>query len=550
MTPATILPRGRTYEEVYEAFRWRIPERYNIARDVCDRHAGDADKIALVHEAADGAVREISFAQLNANANRLANILVAAGLRKGDRVLVLLTQDPWVPVAHIACWKAGLVSIPTSVLFGADAIAYRLGNADVAAIVTDAENFAKADTARQTVETVRALYLTDGSATGAQDLRHVMPLASDRFATIDTAAEDPAFLIYTSGTTGWPKGALHAHRAMLGHMPGNEFYYEFFPQPGDRMWSPADWAWIGGLFDVLMPALFHGVPVVSFRARKFDPEQAYAMMGKHGVRTAFLPPTVLKLLRQVPDGARKSGTKLRAVMSGSESVGRELADWAGRELGLTINEGFGQTEANLVIGNCASIMPMKPGSLGKAVPGHVAAIVGDDGEVLKPGEVGNIAIRRPDPVMMKEYWRNPDATAKKYAGDWLLTGDLGHADEDGYLWYQGRADDVITSAGYRIGPGEIEDALMRHPAVMMAAAIGVPDALRTETIKVFVILREGQSGDDALAEEMKSFVRDRLAKHEMPRAVEFVTSLPMTTTGKIMRRELREREKKVATERK
>ena len=537
-----MLPRGETYRDVYDAFRWRIPERYNIARDVCDRHASDPTKIALIHERPDGSVREITFRELDRTANQLANTFVAAGLKKGDRVLVLLTQDPMTAVVHIACWKAGLVSIPTAILFGTDAIAYRLTIAEASAVVTDAENYPKVDEARNEAPSVRRVYLIDGADTRAEDLRAVLPKASDRFETVDTAAEDPAMINFTSGTTGWPKGALHVHRVMLGHIPGNEFYYDFFPQPGDRMWSPADWAWIAGIMDVLMPALYFGVPVVTFRAKKFDPEQAYAMMGKHGVRTAFLMPTALKLLRQIPGGAKKSGTKLRAVMSGSESVGRDLLDWASAELGVQVNEGFGQTEANLVIGNCARIMPVKSGSLGKAVPGHVAAIVNDAGEIVKTGDVGNIAIRRPDPVFMKEYWRNPEATEKKYAGDWLLTGDLGREDEDGYLWYQGRADDVITSSGYRIGPGEIEDALVRHEAVVMAAAIGVPDPQRTESIKAFVVLGEGRKADDALAEEIKAFVRDRLARHEMPRAIEFVDSLPMTTTGKIMRRTLREQE--------
>ena len=543
MPVTTMLPPGRTYQAVYDAFRWQVPTHYNMARDVCDRHAGDPTRIAMIHEGVDGMVREVTFTEMNRLANQLANTLTAAGLRKGDRVLILLTQDPMTAISHIACWKAGLVSVPTAILFGADAIAYRLRTADVSAIITDAANYSKTDEARNEVGGVKQVYLIDGAEARAQDLRTVLPRASDQFTTVDTLAEDPALISFTSGTTGWPKGALHAHRVMIGNMPGNEFYYEFFPQPGDRMWSPADWAWIAGLFDVLFPALFYGVPVLSFRARKFDPEQAYAMMGKHRVRTAFLPPTVLKMLRQVPDGARKSGTKLRAVMSGSESVGKELADWAGNELGIAINEAFGQTEANLVIGNCSSLMPAKLGSLGKAVPGHVAAIVDDEGQVVSTGTVGNIAIKRPDPVMMKEYWRNPEATAKKFAGDWLLTGDLGHEDEDGYLWYQGRSDDVITSAGYRIGPGEIEDALVKHPAVVMAAAIGVPDPIRTETIKAFVVLSEGREGDALLAEEIKAFVRDRLAKHEMPRAVEFVSALPMTTTGKIMRRELREQEK-------
>ena len=353
--------------------------------------------------------------------------------------------------------------------------------------------------------------------------------------------DTPAFINYTSGTTGQPKGALQGHRSMLGHMPGNEMMYDFLPQPDDVMWSPADWSWLAGLMDVLMPAWFCGLPVLTYRNATFDPEEAFRLMGKHRVTVSLLTPTMLRRMVPVRDPAQRYGLHLRAVASGGESVGRETLEWADRTLGVRVNEVFGQTECNLVLGNCWQALTPKPGSLGRAMPGHVAAIVDDEGRELPPGEVGQIAFQRPDPVMMLEYWRNPQATAKKYAGDWLLTGDLGHCDDDGYFWYQSRADDVITSAGYRIGPGEIEDALNGHPAVAMSAVIGVPDPVTTESIKAYVVLRPGHVGDAALSETIRESVRKRLARHECPRQIEFVDALPMTATGKIMRRELRNR---------
>jgi acetyl-CoA synthetase len=383
----------------------------------------------------------------------------------------------------------------------------------------------------------------DGRESEAESLIEAIEKARDSFTNVDTAAEDPAFLNFTSGTTGNPKGALQAHRSMLGHLPGAEFCLDFFPQPGDLMWSPADWAWLAGLMDVLMPAWYHGVPILTFRAPRFDPEQAFAMIGRHGVRTTLLVPTMLRLMRQVPNPVERFNARLRAIYSGGEPVGKELLEWSTEVLNLPINEVFGQTECNLVLGSNASVMPIKPGSIGRAVPGHVAAIVEDAGQPVPSGTIGNIAFRRPDPVMMLEYWHNEEATRDKYANDWLLTGDLGTCDEDGYFWFQGRADDIITSGGYRIGPSEIEDALVRHPAVIMAAAIGVPDPVRTESIKAFVIVKEAAQRSDKLAEEIRSFVREHLAKHEVPREIEFVDALPMTTTGKIQRRKLREAER-------
>jgi acetyl-CoA synthetase len=537
------MPERPTYEQAYASFRWNIPARYNIATDVCDRHAGDPGKVAMIGEDSDGKTWKMTFREVQRKANQLANLLRSLGLVKGDRVMLLLGQNAWTAIAHVACWKAGLVSVPASILFAADAVAYRLNAVGVRVVITDLANLPSVEKARLVAPAMKHVFLVDGAAPNAPSIATAIEPARDSFENVDTAADDPAFLNFTSGTTGNPKGALQAHRSMLGHMPGAEMGFDLFPQPGDCMWSPADWAWLAGLMDVLMPAWFHGVPVLTFRAPRFDPEQAFAMMGRHRVRTTLLTPTMLRVMRQIPDPVKRYGLDLRTIISGGESVGKELHEWATGALGVPINEMFGQTECNLVLASNGNMMPVKPGSLGRAVPGHVAGIVDDAGQPLPAGTIGNLAFRSPDPVMMLEYWQSPEATRNKYADGWLITGDLAQCDEDGYFWFHGRADDVITSSGYRIGPSEIEDALARHPAVVMAAAVGVPDPVRTESIKAFVILKTGMSPSPALVEDVRNFVREHLAKHEVPRDIEFVATLPMTTTGKILRRELRDAER-------
>ena len=537
------MPSRLNYDQLYQSFRWTIPARYNIAADVCDRHARDPGKVALIGVGDDGKTWEMTFREVQRKANQLANLLVSLGLVKGDRVMLLLGQNAWTAIGHVACWKAGLISVPASTLFGADAITYRLNTVGVRIVITDAANLPTVEKARLFTPAVEHVFLVDGAAPNAPSLPVTLETARDSFENVDTAADDPAFLNFTSGTTGNPKGALQAHRSMLGHLPGIELGLDSFPQPGDCMWSPADWAWLAGLMDVLMPAWFHGVPVLTFRAPRFDPEQAFAMMGRHRVRTALLTPTMLRVMRQIPDPVKRYSMDLRAIISGGESVGKDLHEWANDTLGAPVNEMFGQTECNLVLGSSRRIMPIKPGALGRAIPGHVAGIVDDDGQPLPTGDIGNLAFRSPDPVMMLEYWQNPEATWSKYADGWLITGDLARCDEDGYFWFHGRADDVITSAGYRIGPSEIEDALARHPAVVMAAVVGVPDPVRTESIKAFIVLKEGISPSQTLVENVRDFVRDHLAKHEVPRDIEFVSALPTTTTGKILRRELRDIER-------
>lgn len=525
------------YEALVRAFRWSIPERLNIGVACVDAHATGANKPALIFVEEDGSVGTYTFEELARLTNRFANVLSAAGLVRGDRVGVFLPQAPETAIAHLAAFKAGLVSVPLFTLFGDEALEYRLAASGAKALVTDLSGLAKLARVRDRLPDLTHVFVTGRDCGGALSFDAELARASDRFIPVDTGPDDPAIIIFTSGTTGNPKGALHGHRILLGHLPCITFIHEGMPQPGDLHWTPADWAWIGGLFDVLFPTLYLGVPVLAHRARKFEPDAAMDLMARHGVRNVFLPPTALKLLRQAD--VRHDGLKLRSLLTGGESLGAELGAFVRERLGVEAREIYGQTECNLVVGSNSSYFPIRPGAMGKPIPGHDVRIVDDHGTPLPAGTEGHIGIRKGDPVMMLEYWKNPKATADKFAGDFLLTGDLGVADEDGYLWYVSRSDDVITSAGYRIGPGEIEECILKHPAVAFVAVVGIPDPVRTEAIKAWVVLKPGHEGSDALVADIQAHVRERLAAHEYPRHVAFTDALPMTATGKILRRDLR-----------
>ena len=535
-----MLKPGKSYEEIRQAFRWEVPEQYNLGSDVCDKHP--ANKRALIYEDEAGNVTTYTFGQLRKLSNRFANVLQALGLERGERVGILLSQSPEAAITHLAVYKAGGIAVPLFTLFGPDAIEYRLANSDARVVVTDGSNLEKLLTIRDRLPSLSTIIVTEGKDEDTVNFWALLDEASADFKPVATTANDPALIIYTSGTTGPPKGAVHAHRVLLGHLPGVEFPHNLFPQPGDLFWTPADWAWIGGLIDVLLPSWHHGIPVLAHRARKFDPEHAFHLIAKHNVRNVFLPPTALKLMRQVENPKERHAVNLRSLGSGGETLGEALLRWGDEVFGLTINEFYGQTEVNLVLGNCATILPVRPGSMGRPIPGHNVDIVDEEGHPVAPGTVGQVAIQRPDPVMFLEYWRNPEATKKKFIGDWCLTGDLASKDDEGYFWYKSRDDDIITSAGYRIGPGEIEECVMKHPAIALVAAIGIPDPVRTEVVKAFVVLKPEFSPNDALASEIQAFVKSRLAAHEYPREVEFVSELPMTATGKIMRRKLRKQD--------
>ena len=531
----------RDYEALYARFCWAVPERYNIGVDVCDRWAAIApQRPAIIDVAADGATTVLDYGGLREASNRLANALQARGVRPGDRVALLLPQGRNVAITHVAIYKLGAIALPLADVFGIDALRYRLTDSGAKVLITHAGGLARLDDADDDFEHPDLIVSIDGPAAGAEGFHEICAKASPDFTPLDTLADDPALMIYTSGTTGNPKGALHAHRVLLGHLPGVALPHEFMPQPGDLFWTPADWAWAGGLLNVLLPGLHFGVPVVAHRFTKFDPDAAFRLMADHGIRNAFVPPTALRMLRSVANPRARYDLALRTLASGGEALGAETLAWGREALGLSINEFYGQTECNLVLASCAAIGVTKPGAIGKPVPGHRVAVIGPDGTVLPPGETGQIAVARPDPVMFLSYWNRPEATQAKFVGDWMITGDQGTQDEEGYIRFIGRDDDVITSSGYRIGPTEIEDCLLRHPAVSLAAVVGKPDPVRTEIVKAFVVLRAGTHPSPELEEDIRNFVRNRLSAHEYPREISFRDDLPLTSTGKVIRRILRD----------
>ena len=512
-----------------------MPQTFNIGVDVAFRQA-PAD-VALVELDANGTPAYFCFGDIRRMAGRLANVLHAYGLSRADRVAILLSQRHETAVAHVAIYISGMIAVPLFLLFGEDAIEFRLRDSGARAIVTDEEGVAKLNRIQHALPSLEHIFCINGDVDGTISFHDALRRASDDFEPVLTRSDDPALIIYTSGTTGNPKGALHAHRVLLGHLPGVVYPHNRFPQVGDRFWTPADWAWIGGLLDVLLPSWHYGVPVVAYRAPKFDPSAALDLMVRHEIRNVFMPPTALRLLRQ--SGERRASLNLRSVASGGESLGGDLVEWGRDVLGLTINEFYGQTECNLVLGNGEGLPEARTGWTGTAIPGHIVRVVGNDGSLLPFGNVGNIAILHPDPVMFIRYWENPAATAAKFVGSWLLTGDLGVQDNLGYFKFIGREDDLITSSGYRIGPGEIEECLMRHPAVAKAGVVGVPDPIRTQVVKAVIVLAKGFEPTAALSRDIQNFVRSRLAAHEYPRVLEFAAELPSTATGKIQRRKLR-----------
>jgi len=536
------LPQRDRYEDLYRDFAWEIPEDFNIGRAVSDEWAARTpDRVCLEHFSPDGNHLSMTYRELADRSASLANALVSLGVTKGDRVALLLPQSFETVIAHVAIYKIGAIALPLALLFGVEALEYRLRTAGASVVITNTFGLDRISHIRERLPDLSEVICVDGDRQGVRYFSALVESHPPVFEVAKTAPHDPALMIFTSGTTGPPKGALHGHQVLAGHIPGMQFAHEGFPQAGDKVWTPSDWAWAGGLLNALLPSLLLGVPVVSSPAQKFDADMAYRIMAEMKVRNGFIPPTALRLLKSVPDPRAKYDLVLRTIGAAGESLGAETLEWVKRTLGITVNEFYGQTECNFVLSSSAAIGISRPGAIGRPVPGHRVAIVSEAGKELPVGEAGQIAIRRPDPVMFLGYWDDVGATERKFVGDWLLTGDIGRQDADGYVTFFGRDDDVITSSGYRIGPAEIEDCLIGHPAVQLAAAIGKPDPVRTEIVKAYVVLAPGFEPSQQLASEISEWVKLRLSMHEYPREVEFVPELPLTTTGKVIRRLLRER---------
>jgi acetyl-CoA synthetase len=543
---------GDRYDALYNEFHWHVPDFFNIAEVCCTRWADDKSRIAIHYEDEAGHSETLTYAALQEQADRLSNVLSKHGVRRGDRVAIILPQRPETAVAHIACHQIGAITIPMSTLFRPDALECRLQDSEAAVAIIDQpaqENLEAVRAQCPTLKNVIAISCDDGDML---DWHAELAKADADFKPVATRATDPAILIYTSGTTGAPKGALLPQSAIIGNLTGFVASQNWFPQDGDVFWSPADWAWTGGLMDALLPTLYFGKPIVGYRGR-FSADTAFNLLEKYHVTNTFLFPTALKMMMKAyPTPRDRFSLKLRAIMSAGEAVGDTVFHWCEAALGITPNEMFGQTEMNYIVGNSARQWAAKPGSMGRPYPGHQVAVIDDEGKLVETGEIGEVALRRidihghPDPVLFIEYWKNPEGTRNKYSGDWCRTGDLASMDEDGYLWYRGRADDMFKAAGYRIGPSEIENCLVKHPAVIIAAVVPKPDAERGNIVKAYVVLTagtpRGQATDQALIAELQAHVRGKLAPYEYPKEIEFIDELPMTTTGKVQRRVLRMRE--------
>ena len=586
-------PAEDRYAALHARFRWSVPARFNIAEVCCARWARvTPDVVAIRWEHENGDRATYTYAELQQAANRLANALRRLGVVAGDRVAIVMPQRFETAVAHIALYQLAAVAMPLSMLFGPDALEYRINHSEAKLAIVDETAIANVLAARSACPELRTV-VGVGAAEAQGDLgwRAALDTGPARFDPVPTSADAAAVLIYTSGTTGPPKGALIPHRALIGNLSGfvaSQNWFGFAPfadatsnantparsasvspsaareragvrtgaRPGRRaqqtqgvFWSPADWAWAGGLIDSLWPTLYFGRAIVAYQGR-FAPEKAFELMERYGVTHTFLFPTALKaMMKAVPRPRDRYRLKLAAIMSAGEAVGDAVFDYCRRQLGVTVNEMFGQTEVNYIVGNCTCFWPARPGSMGRPYPGHRIAVIDDAGALCPPGTPGDVAIHRRDihgdldPVFFLGYWKNDAATAAKFTGDptdsWCRTGDTAVMDADGYLWYQGRSDDVFKAAGYRIGPSEVENCLVKHPAVANAAVVPKPDLERGAVVKAFVVLAPGHAASAELEQELQRHVRGKLAPYEYPKEIEFIDELPMTTTGKVQRRVLR-----------
>ena len=535
-----------SHQQLREWFEWEIPERFNMAEYVCDRWVNDRERVAFFAGADAGERRTLTFRNVEREANRLANYLSAAGVSRGERVGICLGQCPEAAISHIAVWKLGAVSVPLSTQFGNDALSYRLADCSATACIVGESTIETLRSVRDELGALKALLTVETGPNSIGTDWSAIEEQSSQFETVDTEAESDAIIIYTSGTTGEPKGVLHAHRFLLGHLPSfAENFIESGTAEGSVFWTPVEWSWIGSLFSVVMPTLYYGQPVVAYNAERFDPETAFELIERYGVTNFGTPTTALRMMMQVESPAeRYTLDSVRSVSAGGEAVGESVVAWVEETFDAPLEEAYGQTEANLVIGDCAALKAPKTERMGLAVPGHEVAVVDPQTAepTVEPGDVGEIAVRyEGDPVCFKEYWKKPDRTDEKVRDGWLLTEDLGSVDEEGYFSFEGRKDDVIITSGYRTSPEEIEETIAGHRAVADVGVIGIPDEKRGEVPKAFVVVTDDGRASPELRDTLMARVKERLAPYEYPREIEFLDELPKTSTGKLRRESLRER---------
>jgi acetyl-CoA synthetase len=511
-----------SYERAVAEHSWVVPEHFNIAADVCDKHP--REQLAMIHEHFSGAEREVRWGELQDLSGQFANVLASLGVGRGDRVAVVLPPTPETAAVFFATWKLGALLLAMSVLYGDEGIRHRLGDAEPAVLVTDPANAGRF----RGEDPARLLVLEESTLAGV----------SSEFETADTLADDPAQLYYTSGTTGLAKGIVHAHRYILAH---EEFSYCHDVREGERFHGMGEWAWAAGICPLLGPWRLGAVQCVYQREGGFDAHDQLAFLSRHRVSNVFATPTAIRSMMSIADARTRYPQQFRIVCSAGEPLNPEAIRWFREQYGVTVLDYYGLTESYPLCGNFP-FMEVREGSMGRPMPGWEVAILDEQEQPVQRGTRGEICLRaRGNPHYPLGYWRLPEASDETFGGDWFHTKDAASMDPDGYVWYEGRADDVIIAAGYRIGPFEVESACIEHQAVAEAAAVAAPDERRGSVVKAFIVLAAGYAPSDALADEIMQFVRARLSAYAYPRRIEFVADLPKTLTGKIRRVELRQR---------
>ncbi|MDJ0986570.1 MAG: AMP-binding protein [Desulfobacterales bacterium] len=536
--------QGDTYEDICRNFKWEFPEFFNIGVDICDKWADDKNRVALIYLDENDVEHKITYWELKNASNRLANALRVWGVEREDRIGILMAPAPETLISHIAVYKLGAILVPMIQLFGPLAIEYRLKNSGARGVIVDRKNLPKILEIKDRLPDLKLIVAVDAQKDKDKDIldfEETLEKGSRYFTPVATKPDDPALIIYTSGTTGPPKGALHGHRLMIAEATNTGFSLDLFPQKGDLLWTHCDWAYIAGSFTALYPTMHYGHAIVEYaKTGRFDAEKAFTVISKYGVTAIFAIATAFRIMMHAVKNPKERFDldELRSITVGGENMGKDLYEWGQKALGVKFNENYGMTECDFMVANCSRIMDVHPGSMGRAIPGHIVEVIDEQGNVQPPDTYGEFAIKRPDPSIFLGYWGDPEATENRFIGDWFRTGDYGTKDESGYFWFTGRKDYVIESGGYRIGPGEVEDALVKHAAVKLASVIGVPDEIRGEIVKAFIVPEPDVTIDKALEEDIKQHVKGRLEAHAYPREIEFLAEMPMTDTGKIMKNEL------------
>ncbi|MWV38424.1 AMP-binding protein [Natrialba sp. INN-245] len=546
--PVPNLGQYDSYEQARANFEWDIPETFNIATDVVTRHADRRGQVALFQRIEDEGEQTYTFWQLERESNRLANALEARGVGQGDRVAIVGARSDRVMLAHLAAWKLGAVSVPLSTLYGADALEFRLSDCDASAVFVDQDLSETLADALESIDTVECVVEMGGTTSHIEGIETVGFDEIDgetSYEAVETAADDPALILYTSGTTGRPKGVVQDHQSLLGWLPSFQMCFELPWHDSDPLlYATPDLAWIGGI-NLVLGSWHYGFPAFRYDSRTgFDPKTVFENIDRYGPTRAVLVPGMLKPMSQL-DASQYDLDALQVVMSGSEPVSEQLHEYVTETLGANLNEMYGQTEAMHLVTSCSQWFDADPGSLGYPAPGHDVRIIDEDGTECETGETGIIGLKSPDPTMLVELWNDDEATERKFVadGEWMNTDDLGYCDEDGQLWFKSRADDLIITNGYRVGPAEVEDSIRELDQVREVGIIGVEDDGRGEIIKAYIEPSGGVADDDQLKEVVRSHVKTNLAKYEYPREITFIDEVPTTVTGKIKRTKLEEHER-------